>query len=55
LHWNKIRAAGSIELARAIKVNETVKILDVSFNSFTSGCSTHYLNDASKTALPPVP
>ena len=31
-----------------------MKILDVSFNSFTSGCATHYLNDASKTTLTPA-
>ena len=34
LHWNKIRAKGAIALARALKLNKTVQILDLSFNSF---------------------
>ena len=37
LHWNQIRAQGSMYIAKAIKSNRTVKILDVSFNSFGSG------------------
>lgn len=37
LHWNKIRAQGAIYLAKAIKNNKTIKIVDISFNSFGSG------------------
>lgn len=37
LHWNKIRAKGAMCLAKAIKTNRTIKILDISFNSFGSG------------------
>ena len=37
LHWNKIRAKGAIMLAKAVKKNRTLKILDLSFNSFGSG------------------
>ena len=37
LHWNKIRAKGSMFLAKSIKANRTIKVLDISFNSFGSG------------------
>ena len=34
LHWNKIRGKGALALAKAIKYNESIEILDLSFNSF---------------------
>lgn len=34
LHWNKIRAKGAIAIAKSLKKNKHVKILDLSFNSF---------------------
>ena len=37
LHWNKIRSKGAIDLAKALKGNKTVKVLDLSFNSMGSG------------------
>ena len=37
LHWNKIRAKGAMSLAKSIKTNRTIQILDMSFNSFGSG------------------
>ena len=36
MHWNKIRGRGSICLAKALKINNTLKVLDCSFNSFGS-------------------
>ena len=37
LHWNKIRSKGAMRIAKAIKTNQTIQILDLSFNSFGSG------------------
>ena len=35
LHWNRIKAPGSILMANALSVNESLAILDLSFNSMT--------------------
>ena len=40
LHWNKIRAKGAIALARALKSNKSLQIIDLSFNSFGSAGGT---------------
>ena len=37
LHWNKIRSKGSCSLAKALKKNTIIQILDLSFNSLGSG------------------
>jgi len=37
MHWNQIRAKGSTFMAKALKVNTTLKVLDMSFNSMASG------------------
>ena len=37
INWNKIRAKGSIALAKVIKKSHTILNLDVSFNSFAHG------------------
>ena len=37
LHWNMIRQKGAISLAKAIKNNTTIRVLDLSFNSLGSG------------------
>jgi hypothetical protein len=34
LHWNKIRGPGSSKIAKALKINNSLRILDVSYNSF---------------------
>ena len=39
MHWNKITGRGSIHLAGAIDVNESLSIFDASFNSFGSSHS----------------
>ena len=36
LHWNRIRGKGSVALAQGIKHNNTLLILDASFNAFGS-------------------
>lgn len=37
LHWNQIREKGSIALARALRKNKSLQILDISFNSLGTG------------------
>lgn len=37
LHWNQIREKGSVALARALRKNKTLQILDISFNSLGTG------------------
>ena len=37
LHWNHIRGKGSIQLAKALKRNQSLQIFDASFNSFGTG------------------
>lgn len=37
LHWNSIRAPGAQLIAKQLKINKTLKVLDVSFNSFANG------------------
>ena len=37
VHWNKIRGKGSIVLSKAVKTSRSLRVLDVSFNSFASG------------------
>jgi hypothetical protein len=34
IHWNKIRGPGSAKIAKALKINNSLRILDVSYNSF---------------------
>ena len=36
LHWNRIRGKGSAALAKGIKHNNSLLILDASFNAFGS-------------------
>ncbi len=36
LHWNRIRGKGAIAIARGIKQNNSLLILDASFNAFGS-------------------
>lgn len=33
LHWNRINAKGGIEIFQSLKSNETLKVLDISYNS----------------------
>jgi Ran GTPase-activating protein (RanGAP) involved in mRNA processing and transport len=37
IHWNSIRAPGAIMIAKQLKINNSLKVLDVSFNSFANG------------------
>jgi Ran GTPase-activating protein (RanGAP) involved in mRNA processing and transport len=37
LHWNQIREKGSVALARALRKNNNLQILDVSFNALGTG------------------
>ena len=37
LHWNLIKGKGSIAIAKVMKRNTTLQILDASFNAFGSG------------------
>ena len=34
LHWNKIRSAGAIALAKALETNKYIQVFDASFNNF---------------------
>jgi Ran GTPase-activating protein (RanGAP) involved in mRNA processing and transport len=36
LHWNRIRGKGATQLAKAVKVNNSLQVLDASFNAFGS-------------------
>jgi hypothetical protein len=36
LHWNKIRGKGAVALAKGVKHNQSLMILDASFNAFGS-------------------
>lgn len=36
LHWNKIRGIGALKLLKAVKKNEKLLELDLSFNSIAS-------------------
>ena len=36
LHWNKIRGKGAVSLAKGVKHNHSLLILDASFNAFGS-------------------
>jgi len=37
MHWNSIRAPGALIIAKQLKINKTLKVLDVSFNCFANG------------------
>ena len=43
IHWNRIRGQGSMYLSQAIKKNESLRVLDCSFNSFGSDCVKSFL------------
>lgn len=36
LHWNRIRGKGAVALAKGVKTNNSLLILDASFNAFGS-------------------
>jgi len=36
LHWNRIRGKGAIALAKGIRDNKSLLIMDASFNAFGS-------------------
>lgn len=51
LHWNLIKGKGSIAMAKAMKRNTTLQILDASFNAFGSGQLRPKKNLAKKGSL----